>query len=364
MPERKYNFSAGPAMMPAEVLQVAAEEMGDWGSTGTGVMEMSHRGKDFGSIIEEAEIDLRQLMQVPESHKILFLQGGATGQFWAIPNNLARKNVADYVVTGEWGEKAVAEGQKVLGDNLKTAAKSETYTYVPDPYEWKLSPSPGYVHVTPNETINGVAYRDIPALNCPLVADMSSTILSEPIAVENFGVIYAGAQKNIGPAGLTVVIAREDLLDQARPEIPAVCHWAEQAKKDSMINTPNTYAIYMAGLVFKWLKKSGGLEFMSEVNTDKANRLYDAIDQSVMYKNPVQPEFRSKMNVPFILNASGLEKTFQQEAAQEGMVELAGHRSVGGLRASIYNAMPVAGVNKLIDFMKDFEERHETAIEG
>ena len=356
MPERVYNFSAGPAMMPREVLEKTWSGLMGF-ETGIGVAEMSHRSDEFGAIAEEAETDLRELLGVPDDYKVLFLQGGATGQFRAIPQNLAeQKDSADYIVTGEWGKKAVKEGKKGL-DGLRVAIQTEPHTYVPDEIDWQLSETSKYVHTTPNETINGVAFAEIPDID-PLVADMSSTILSEPLDISKFGVIYAGAQKNIGPAGLTVVIVRDDLLGNARYHTPVVWDWTAQAEASSMVNTPPTVGIYMAGLVFKWLKQQGGLAAIAEVNRRKADKLYTTIDESELYSNPVQTEFRSRMNVPFILAAAELEAVFLEGAKNEGLVNLEGHRSVGGLRASIYNAMPETGVDRLVEFMKDFEERH------
>jgi phosphoserine aminotransferase len=355
MAERPYNFNAGPAMMPAEVLEQAEENLLDYNGTGVGVAEMSHRSDEFLAIAGRAEDDLRDLLSITSNYKVLFLQGGATGQFAAVPLNLAEQtDKADYVVTGIWSKKAVSEGKKFVED-LHIASEADGYTYVPDQADWQLSDDAAYVHITPNETINGVAFADTPEVEKPLVADMSSTILSEPIDIEKYGVIYAGAQKNIGPAGLTVVIARDDLLEQARSTTPAVWNWKTQAEADSMINTPPTVSLYMAGLVFKWLKKQGGVSGIAEVNSRKAEKLYSAIDESNLYANPVVPENRSRMNVPFTIARSGLQALFRAQAGSANLVNLEGHRSVGGMRASIYNAMPEQGVDRLVEFMKAFE---------
>jgi phosphoserine aminotransferase len=356
MSERAYNFSAGPAMMPAEVLEYAQEDLLDYKGTGIGVAEIGHRSDEFLAIADRAEADLRDLLAIPDNYRVLFLQGGATGQFSAIPLNLTEQTgSADYVVTGIWSKKAVDEGRKFV-DKLHVAGAASEYTYVPNQNDWQLSDDPAYVHITPNETINGVAFAQTPEVEKPLVGDMSSVLLSEPFEIEKYGVIYAGAQKNIGPAGLTLVIVRDDLLEQGRPAIPAVWDWKAQAEAGSKVNTPPTVSWYMAGLVFKWLKKQGGVSGIAEVNRRKAGKLYAAIDDSELYSNPVEPECRSLMNVPFVLAKSGLEKAFLRQARSTGLVNLEGHRSVGGLRASIYNAMPEEGVDKLVDFMRAFEE--------
>jgi len=354
-----YNFSAGPGVLPRPVLRQAQEELIDWHGTGMSVMEMSHRGKDFIGIAEEAEAKLRALMDIPDSYKVLFLQGGATGQFVAVPANLSTATgVADYVITGQWGQKAYAEASKYL-ERLNVAARTDPHTYVPPQDEWQLSADAGYVHITLNETVNGVAFDRVPDTgDVPLVADVSSIILSEPIDVTKFGAIYAGAQKNIGPAGLTVVIVREDLLGRTRPRTPQVWDWYAMAKADSMLNTPPTYAWYIAGLVFSWLADEGGVPAIAEVNRRKAEKLYAAIDGSTLYANPVAVANRSKMNVPFTVSDPDLEREFLAGAKDAGLVNLKGHRSVGGVRASIYNAMPEAGVDALVSFMKEFEDRH------
>jgi phosphoserine aminotransferase len=353
-----YNFSAGPAVLPAPVLRRAQEELPDWHGTGMSVMEMSHRGSDFVRIAETAEARLRELMAIPEDYRVLFLQGGATGQFAAVPMNLSSQDAAaDYVITGMWSKRAHAEGSKFL-DRANVAASTSPSTYVPPQEEWRLTPGADYVHITLNETIQGVRFENVHVGAVPLVADVSSIILSEPIDVSKFGVLYAGAQKNIGPSGLVVVIVAEDLLGRARATTPQVWNWFENAKSGSMINTPPTYAWYIAGLVFDWVADQGGVAGVAEVNRRKAAKLYDAIDQSGFYANPVVPANRSLMNVPFTLAKPGLEPVFLAEAKAAGLVNLKGHRSVGGMRASIYNAMPEAGVDALIHFMKEFETRH------
>ena len=358
MSQSIYNFSAGPAVLPDEVLKIAAEELQDWQGSGMSVMEMSHRSKEFLSIAEKAEADLRELMSIPDNYKVLFLQGGASGQFAAIPMNIAGQNdVADYVITGSWGKKAFKEAGKYLTPNI--AVKADPFTSVPAQSNWKLSSGAKYVHVTPNETIEGVAFPFIPDTgSVPLVADMSSTILSEPIDVSEYGVIYAGAQKNIGPAGVTIVIVRDDLLGKARALTPMIWHWADKAEAGSMLNTPPCYSWYMCGLVFEWLKSQGGLMKIAEQNTEKAKLLYSLIDESSFYNNAVAKEARSKMNIPFTLANPELDKTFIEEAKTVGLITLKGHRSIGGMRASIYNAMPLEGVKALINFMKEFEKSH------
>lgn len=357
---RVYNFSAGPAMLPAEVLQQAREEMLDWRGTGMSVMEMSHRGKEFMSIAEQTEADLRALMGIPDSYKVLFLQGGASSQFAMVPMNLLRgRTRADYVNTGSWSKKAIAEAKRYCDVNVVASTEDSTFTRAPSQDELKLNPGAAYVHYTPNETIQGVEFPYIPDTgDVPLVADMSSTILSRPIDVERFGVLYAGAQKNVGPAGLTLVIVREDLLGEPLEFTPTMFDYKTHAESDSMYNTPPTYSMYLAGLVFQWLKDKGGLSGMAEINRRKAEKLYTAIDSSDFYSNPVETESRSWMNVPFVLRDPDLDKTFLDEAAGIGLVTLKGHRSVGGMRASIYNAMPEQGVDALVDFMADFEKRH------
>ena len=356
---RVFNFSAGPAALPVEVLEQLRDEMLEWGKSGMSVMEMSHRGKDFVGIAERAEADLRELLAVPANYKVLFLQGGATAQFAAIPLNLTTPDsVADYVNTGAWSKKAISEAKRYCKVNVAADAGGK-YCTVPARDTWKLTPGAAYVHYTPNETIGGVEFPFVPDVGeVPLVADFSSTILSRPIDVSRFGVIYAGAQKNIGPAGLVVVIVREDLLGRARPDTATVFDWKAMAADGSMLNTPATYSWYVAGAVFQWIRRQGGLAAMERLNRAKAEALYAAIDGSGYYRNPVEPSCRSWMNVPFTLPDAGLDEAFLKGAKAAGLVALAGHRSVGGMRASIYNAMPMAGVEALIAYMRDFQSRH------
>ncbi len=357
---RVFNFSPGPAALPAEVLEQLRDEMLDWHGQGMSVMEMSHRGKPFGSIAEQAEADLRELLSIPSNYKVLFLQGGATAQFAAIPFNLTRPDsTADYVNTGAWSKKAIGEAKRYCKVNVAADAAADNYSSIPDLAVWRLTPGAAYVHYTPNETIGGVEFLSVPDVgDVPLVADMSSTILSRPIDVSRFGVIYAGAQKNIGPAGLAVVIVRDDLLGGARPDTPTVFDWTAMAGDHSMLNTPASYSWYVAGAVFQWIKRQGGLPAMARLNSAKAEFLYAAIDGSGFYRNPVRPDCRSWMNVPFVLPSAELDKPFLEGAKAAGLVALAGHRSVGGMRASIYNAMPMAGVEALVTFMQDFQRKH------
>lgn len=356
---RAYNFSAGPAVLPEVVLNQAQEAMLEWHGSGLSVMEMSHRGKEYAAIAAQAEQDLRDLLRVPESHRILFLQGGATGQFAAIPMNLlGGRTRADYVDTGNWSKKALAEAKKYCTVNVVATGGEGDPMSIPPQADWRSDPDAAYLHYTPNETISGVEFHWIPqAGEVPLVADMSSTLLSRPIDVAQFGLIYAGAQKNIGPAGLTVVIVREDFIGKAMAATPAVWDYRQQAEAKSMLNTPPTYAWYIAGLVFQWLKHQGGLDKIAQVNKRKADKLYTAIDGSDFYRNPVHSACRSWMNVPFILADKTLDERFLTEAKAAGLLALKGHRSVGGMRASLYNAMPEAGVDALIAFMRDFEQR-------
>ncbi len=357
---RVFNFSAGPSTLPEVVLQRAKKELLDYEGTGMSVMEMSHRSPEFLHIARQAELDIRDLMKIPDNYKVLFLQGGATGQFSAIPLNLAKQSDrADYVITGMWGKKAHKEALKYL-DNANVAVKTDAHTHVPAVEDWDISSDSAYVHITPNETIHGVAFSDIPDVgDVPLVGDISSMICSGPLDVSKFGVLYSGAQKNLGPAGLTVVIVRDDLLDRARAHTPAVWHWADKSAAESMLNTPPTYSWYLAGLVLDWLKNDiGGLDKMAKINKRKSDALYKAIDDSNFYANPVEPSFRSNMNIPFTLADPELDKKFIQEAKTEGLVNLGGHRSIGGMRASIYNAMPEEGVDALIKFMKEFEAKN------
>ncbi len=357
---RVFNFSAGPAALPLAVLERARDELTDWRGCGMSVMELSHRGKEFTDIAERAEASLRELLSIPDDYHVLFLQGGATSQFGAIPFNLAGPDsVADYVLTGSWSKKAVAEGKRFCDARTIADAADSGYTEIPDPATWSLSDGAAYLHYTPNETIGGVEFHFVPeAGDVPLVVDMSSTILSRPVDVSRFGLIYAGAQKNIGPAGLTIVIIRKDLVGRAREGTPKMMDYAPLADAGSMTNTPPTYAWYMAGLVFDWLLENGGLEAMGEKNRAKAERLYGAIDASGFYANPVRPDCRSWMNVPFTLADAALDGKFLEEAADAGLKTLKGHRSVGGMRASIYNAMPMEGVEALVDFMAAFESRY------
>jgi len=357
---RIYNFSAGPAMLPEAVLKQAQEELVDWQGSGMSVMEMSHRGKEFMSIAEAAEADLREIMGIPDNYKVLFLQGGASSQFAMVPLNLLRGGTkADYINTGSWSKKAIAEAKRYCNVNVAATSEAENFMTIPAFDTWQLADNAAYVHYTPNETIGGVEFHWIPEVgDTPLVADMSSTILSRPVDVSRYGVIYAGAQKNIGPAGLTVVIVREDLIGQTEERTPTMFDYKTHAESDSMYNTPPTYGWYLAGLVFKWIKDNGGLEAMAEINKRKADKLYGAIDGSDFYANPVDPQCRSWMNVPFTLANPELDATFLKEAAAQGLTTLKGHRSVGGMRASIYNAMPEAGVDALVDFMADFEKRN------
>ena len=358
--ERIFNFSAGPAALPLEVLEQARDELVNWHGSGMSVMEMSHRGKEYMGIQAEAEADLRELMGIPANYKVLFLQGGASTQFSMIPMNLLRgKASADYLNTGEWSKKAISEAKKYGKVNVVASSEDKNFSYAPTQDKWKLDPDAAYVHYTPNETIGGVEIFWTPETGkVPLVADMSSNILSRPIDVSKFGLIYAGAQKNIGPAGLTIVIVREDLLGQTVAGTPVMFDYKIQADNDSMYNTPPTYAIYIAGLVFKMLKAKGGLAAMETVNRAKAKLLYDALDASKFFVSPVAKENRSLMNIPFTLKDASLDEEFLKGAKALKMVQLKGHRSVGGMRASIYNAMPVEGVQTLVDYMKAFEKKH------
>ncbi|MEP7182609.1 MAG: 3-phosphoserine/phosphohydroxythreonine transaminase [Betaproteobacteria bacterium] len=356
---RVFNFSAGPAVLPEPVLQQAAAEMLDWHGSGMSVMEMSHRGKEFISIADKAEADLRTLLAIPANYKVLFLQGGAIGENAIVPMNLlGGRPGADYVNTGEWSKKSIKEAKKYCAVNVAASAEDKAFTYVPARETWKLGKDAAYVHVCTNETIGGVEYHWVPDTgDVPLVADMSSHILSRAIDVAKYGVIYGGAQKNIGPAGLTIVIVRDDLLDRALPITPSAFHWKEQAEADSMLNTPPTYAIYIAGLVFGWLLGQGGVAAIEKQNVAKAALVYDYLDRTPFYSNPVRREDRSRMNVPFKLADASLDEAFLKGAKEAGMVQLKGHRAVGGMRASIYNAMPVEGVRALIDYMRAFEQR-------
>ncbi|BAL25844.1 3-phosphoserine/phosphohydroxythreonine transaminase [Azoarcus sp. KH32C] len=364
---RVFNFSAGPAALPEAVLRQAAEEMLDWHGAGCGVMEMSHRGKEFGEIIGRAEADLRELLGIPSNYRVLFLQGGATQQFAQIPMNLLGGGVADYLVTGSWSKKAYKEAQHLaasgLGGSIRLAGsvEAEGFTRLLRQDELSLDDNAAYVHLCTNETIHGVELGDeaaLPATRAPLVADMSSHILSRSIDVSRYGLIYAGAQKNVGPSGLVIVIVREDLIGHAHPMTPAVMDYKVMADNGSMLNTPPTYAIYIAGLVFQWLKAQGGLAGIEAQNIEKADLLYRFLDDSDFYENRVAVASRSRMNIPFLLRSEALNDAFLAEAKAAGLTQLKGHKSVGGMRASIYNAMPIAGVRALVEFMQDFARRH------
>src|SRR6266481_4578863 len=357
---RVFNFSAGPAVLPEEVLAQAAAEMLDWHGSGMSVMEMSHRGKEFIEIAAQAERDFRELLKVPSNYKVLFLQGGARLHFAAVPMNLlGGKKAADYIYTGEWSKLAIKEANRFCEVNVAASSEGKNFTFAPEQSTWQLDPKSAYVHYISNETIGGVEFHWIPDTGkVPLVADASSHILSRPLDVSKFGLIYAGAQKNIGPAGLTVVIVRDDLIGHARTETPLVFDYKAVADASSMLNTPPTFAWYMAGLVFKWLKKAGGLAAVGERNRIKAQALYAAIDASQLYENPIAKDARSWMNVTFIMNKPELDAGFLAQAAGAGLHGLKGHRVLGGMRASIYNAMPLAGVEALIAFMREFERQH------
>jgi len=353
-----YNFAAGPAVLPSEVLQQVQAELLDWHGAGMSVMEMSHRGKEFMAIASEAEADLRELMGIPANYKVLFLQGGGSAQFAMIPMNLLRgKKTADYLNTGEWSKKAISEAKKYCEVNVVASSADKNFSYAPTQDQWKLNPDAAYVHYCSNETIGGVEIFWTPDVGAvPLVADMSSHILSRPIDVSKYALIYAGAQKNIGPAGLAIIIVREDLIGETLPVTPSMYVYKIHADNESMYNTPPTFAIYVAGLVFKWLKAKGGLSAMEKTNIEKANLIYDYLDTTDFYGCPTAKENRSRMNIPFTLKNEALDEEFLKQAKARGLVQLKGHRSVGGMRASIYNAMPIEGVRVLVDFMKDFEK--------
>ncbi len=357
---RVFNFSPGPAVLPESVLRQAADEMLDWHGSGMSVMEMSHRGKEFIGIHAEAESLLRELLHVPANYKVLFMQGGAIGENAIVPMNLLRGRAsADYVDTGDWSKKSIKEAKKYAKVNVAASGEASRFTSIPKQSEWRLDPEAAYVHICSNETIGGVEYHWTPQTGeVPLVADMSSNILSRPLDVSRYGAIYAGAQKNMGPSGLTIVIVRDDLIGQALPITPSAFDYKQQSDNDSMFNTPPTYAIYIAGLVFKHLKSLGGLDAVEKMNRAKASVLYDYLDRSAFYTNPVSPDDRSLMNVPFTLADSALDEPFLKGAQQRGMVQLKGHRSVGGMRASIYNAMPIEGVQALVAYMQEFEASH------
>ncbi len=356
---RVFNFCAGPAALPEAVLLKAQADLADWQGCGLSVMEMSHRSDEIVSIANAAEASLRRLLSISDDYAVLFLQGGASQQFAAVPLNLAGQNpVVDYVNTGQWSKKAIAEAKRFADVAVVASSEDRNFTYVPDQSAWARSDNAAYIHICPNETIGGVAFHELPSGDTPIVADMSSTILSQPIDVNDYGVIYAGAQKNIGPAGLTVVIARRDLLGKASAHCPTMLDWKVAADNDSMYNTPPTFAIYLAGLVFEWLEELGGLTAMAEINQRKAGKLYGYIDGSGFYANPVALANRSLMNVPFTLADASLDKAFLAGADAAGLLNLKGHRSVGGMRASIYNAVPEAAIDALIDYMRDFAAKN------
>ena len=357
---RVFNFSAGPAVLPESVLRRAANEMLDWHGTGMSVMEMSHRGKEFISIADKTEADLRRLLRVPDDYAVLFLQGGAIGENAIVPMNLFGGGpVADYVITGAWSRRSIGEAAKYGRVHVAASSESDGFTSIPARQTWQLTPGAAFVHVCTNETIGGVEYHWTPDVGAaPLVADMSSHIMSRPIDVSRYGVIYGGAQKNIGPAGLTLVIVRRDLLDRALPITPSAFHWKEQDAADSMVNTPPTYAVYVAGLVFEWIDEQGGLAALETRNIAKSALLYDYLDSTRFYRAPVRAQDRSRMNVPFHLPDKALDQPFLDGAKERGMVQLKGHRLVGGMRASIYNAMPIEGVRALVDWMREFERRY------
>lgn len=359
--ERVYNFSAGPSMLPLEVLKKAQDELLNYGNSGQSVMEMSHRSKEFKTIIDAAESILRELMNVPDNYKVLFLQGGASTQFAMIPLNLfSEKKTADYVKTGQWSKKAISEAQRYGTVNIVGDSSDKTFTYIPELDPSTFTKDADYFHITLNNTIYGTKYTKLPETgNVPLVADVSSIILSEVIDVSKFGLIYAGAQKNIGPAGLTVVIIREDLIGKAMDITPTMLNYATHVENGSMYNTPPTFSIYIAKLVFEWVKSKGGVEALQKVNEQKASLLYDYLDNSKMFKGTVIPKDRSLMNIPFITGNEELDAKFVKEAVKAGFVNIKGHRTVGGMRASIYNAMPIDGVNALIEFMKKFESENK-----
>ena len=354
---RIYNFSAGPAALPLEVLETIRNDLPDWLGSGMSVMEVSHRGKDFVELAARAEATLRELLNVPDDYSVLFPQGGATMQMAKAPLNLSGPgDTADYVVTGSWGKKAAGEAKKFCDVNVAADASDRNFTYIPEESSWRRSEKAAYLHYTPNETIAGVEFNFVPGGEVPLVADMSSNILSRAIDISRFGVIYAGAQKNIGPAGITLVIVRNELLERARPDNAHLMTWKSYADSDSMTNTPPTFAWYVADLVFQWLKGQGGVETIGEINRRKSEKLYAAIDASDFYSNPVAIDCRSRMNVPFILADAALDGKFLEEAAAVGLANLKGHRSVGGMRASIYNAVSEEAVDALIAFMAEFEK--------
>lgn len=358
---RPYNFSAGPAAMPAEVLEIAAREMLDWHGSGMSVMEMSHRGKAFGEIATQAEADLRELLAVPSQFKILFMQGGGLAENAIVPMNLSRGGVVDFVVTGSWSQKSLKEAGRYASARLAASNADSHHTTLPAPASWQLSPDAQYVHVCSNETIHGVEFQELPDLKAlgsqaPLVIDFSSHVASRPVDWSRVGLAFGGAQKNLGPAGLTLVVVREDLLGHALPICPSAFDYKTVADNASMYNTPPTYAIYMAGLTFQWLKRQGGVAAMETRNIAKAKLLYDFLDQSPFYENRVAPECRSRMNIPFFLKDESRNEAFLAGAQARGLLQLKGHKSVGGMRASLYNAIPIEGVQALVNYLRDFEK--------
>lgn len=356
---RVYNFSSGPAALPEEVLKKAQREMLDWQGVGMSVMEMSHRSKEFISILDAAKKGIRDLLHVPDNYEILFMQGGASTLFAQIPANLAQGfTTVSYLDTGVWSSKAIKEASKYANVNIVASSKEQKYTSVPNLVDWNINPESAYLHIVQNETIGGVEFDQLPETDLPIVADLSSTILSRKIDVSKYALIYAGAQKNIGPVGSVLVIIRNDMLERSQDDLPTVWNFKQLALNDSMINTPPTYSIYLAGLVLEWLLELGGVEQIEQVNIEKARRLYQKIDSSRLYSNPVDPNYRSRMNVPFILADESLNQAFLAEAENAGLKNLSGHRSVGGMRASIYNAMPLSGVDALIEFMSAFERKY------
>ena len=357
---RVYNFSAGPAVLPEEVLKEAAEEMLDYRGCGMSVMEMSHRSKMFDDIIKTAEADLRELMNIPDNYKVLFLQGGASQQFSAIPMNLMKNKVADFIITGQWAKKAYQEASRYGKANILASSEDKTYTYIPDCSDLPVSEDADYVYVCYNNTIYGTKFKKLPnTKGKDLVADVSSCFLSEPVDVSKYAIIYGGVQKNIGPAGMVIAIVRDDLItDDVLPGTPTMMKYKTHADANSLYNTPNCYCIYICGKVFKWLKKQGGLEAMKERNEKKAKILYDYLDESKLFKGTVEKASRSLMNVPFVTGDPDLDAKFVKEAKEAGLENLKGHRTVGGMRASIYNAMPIEGVEKLVEFMKKFEKEN------
>lgn len=355
---RKWNFSAGPAAIPEVVLKEAQAEMLEWKGSGMSVMEMSHRSSDYIDVANTARQDLIDLLNIPSDYQVLFLQGGATLQFSMLPMNFGFKGIADYVLSGSWSKKAINEASKITNINIVASSESSNFDHVPNEETWKCSENSAYLHYVANETIQGNALHAPPSSKAPLIADMSSVILSEPIDVSRFSMIYAGAQKNIGPAGLTICIIKNDFLKDASTDLPGMLQYAKHADAESMFNTPPTFAWYLSGKVFAWLKGQGGLESMGEINKLKAQRLYDFIDQSDLYSNPVFEENRSIMNIPFLLADPELDAEFLHDAENAGLLNLKGHRSVGGMRASIYNAVPIEAVDALINFMGDFQSKH------